>query len=288
MQIENEVKEELSGIFPENGETGPTPDGEVEAEDVGVPEPDSTNNPGTSGGSVAEPETEVEAAETGEVEDTDDIKELLNSGKNAYREGNYEKAIGYCDKVLLIDPENSEALFFRKRTLSKIEKSQEGPEDTAVQTDLPAQEMAQAIEADVGGFEETEDEVIETAQETVEEPEGETDAEDDEITQILRAELGDDFVSGGAAEADVEGAEAGGGDPNCKSCGGSGECHWCKSTGKCYWCKGTGNCDKCNGQGEVGGEMCKTCSGSGKCHSCKGESTCYWCNGSGKCTKCNA
>lgn len=185
---------------------------------------------------------------TGDDEaETNDIKGLLTAGKNSYHKGNYEEAIEYCDKVLLLDPDNSEALFFRKRTLSKIEK-------------LTGKMSAGAGKAEAKA---------ETAVEPKETP-GEV------------AEPATSSGVGGAVEGGI-----GGGDPNCKSCKGSGQCHWCKGSGQCYWCKGSGKCDKCGGTGKMGDEQCKSCKGTGKCHSCNGDGKCYWCGGGGRCSKCS-
>jgi tetratricopeptide (TPR) repeat protein len=218
-----------------------------------------TNNPGaeaevSQNNAVSEGSAEL-SGDSGMGEYTD-IKTLLAEGKNSYHKGNYEEAIEYCDKVLILDPDNSEALFFRKRTLSKIEK-------------LRGKEAASSAAIPKHTSQASED--VAEAPSKVQSPQSNGSEALKDAQNITPPKAG-----GGAA-----------GDPNCKTCKGSGECHWCKGSGQCYWCKGSGSCDKCQGSGQIKGEQCKSCKGSGKCHSCNGDGKCYWCNGSGKCSKCS-
>lgn len=235
LKIEHDVRGELAGLPPEANEL-------PEGNDPHAP------NPAPESASVPEPEQLAEAQNFEGPMDPNDINGLLIAGKNSYHKGNYEEAIEYCDKVLLLDPDNSEALFFRKRTLSKIEKLR-GTGDAG----------AGEVEASANAGIEVEPAPIEPETEVKE-----------------KAKTSKAGKAKGAA-----------GDPNCKSCAGSGECHWCKGSGKCYWCKGTGKCEKCDGSGKIGDEECKSCKGTGKCHSCNGDSECYWCKGTGKCSKCS-
>ena len=249
--LEKEIRIELKDIIPNNNQI-----------------PNGNNNPGPDvmpeqGNSPDAISDQVNQGNGGMLETTD-IKQLLTAGKNSYHKGNYEEAIDYCDQVLLLDPDNSEALFFRKRTLSKVEKirgSDKGgakpKEKMASPEDQPMGELGGPVAN--GGL--ADNPGVEPNPGPIPVPE----------TQPVSP------MNNGAV---------GGGDPNCKSCAGSGQCHWCKGSGKCYWCKGTGKCDKCNGAGNINGEPCKSCKGSGKCHSCNGDSSCYWCHGSGKCSKC--
>lgn len=46
--------------------------------------------------------------------------DCLKLGKNAYHSGDYKRALEMCDQVLCVNPSDSEALFFRKRALSKM------------------------------------------------------------------------------------------------------------------------------------------------------------------------
>jgi hypothetical protein len=245
MNIEKEVRSELAA--DSNG-ANPILNG---AMDPQMPGADNGFSNGAAGGS-------------------NEIKNLLTAGKNSYHKGNYEEAIDYCDQVLLLDPDNSEALFFRKRTLSKIEK----------------------VRGKGEGKNEVEEEMVpEMEDESVEEPAAVPEINNGEVSDVEPAapEINSDSDVPSTPNNTPPPAPPpeGGGDPNCKSCGGSGQCHWCQGSGKCYWCKGTGNCDKCKGEGKIDGEECKSCKGAGKCHSCMGEGTCYWCKGSGKCSKCS-
>ncbi len=247
LKIEKDVRSELADIVPEMNEQY-----EVAAE----PAPSMNQNPGLDQHELGQQSENMQPPAPSNTSDTlesEDINVLLNEGKNSYHKGNYEGAIEFCDKVLLLDPDNSEALFFRKRTLSKIEKLHGGkdePEKTAAKAE-PEKTAAKA--------------------------------EPEQLAAKAEPELEPPEVS-----PEPGGTAAGGkGDPDCKSCKGSGQCHWCRGSGECYWCKGTGKCDKCDGSGKIGDEECKSCKGSGKCHSCNGDSKCYWCNGTGKCSKCS-
>jgi hypothetical protein len=251
VNIEKEVRGELAGMMPENSDSG---------EEINYPT-NQTNNMIGAGD---------ETYDVNGVNGGNEIKDLLIAGKNSYHKGNYEEAIEYCDRVLLVDPDNSEALFFRKRTLSKIEKLEEkGADKKKSKPDLepgPEPELEPGPEAPNMENTAVPETDMETPNVSNEQPSPE-DVQDAQAPEPVITPAGD-------------------GDPNCKSCGGSGQCHWCRGSGKCYWCKGTGNCDKCQGSGEINGDQCKSCKGSGKCHSCNGDSTCYWCKGSGKCSKC--
>jgi hypothetical protein len=258
MHIEHEVRNELAGIIPmdTNSLTDVTPNNNDM--DAGS-DPAMNNNPAM----------DIENLPVEELLQSNDIKQLLTAGKNSYHKGNYEEAIEFCDKVLLLNPDNSEALFFRKRTLSKIEKMK-GKKGSGGGKKEPKVKEKDATKTEM---QEVEDEMTEAADIDVEPIE--------QSPEMEPAAVGNNTNGAGAPTA---GKEA---DPNCKSCAGSGQCHWCQGSGKCYWCKGSGNCDKCKGEGQINGDECKSCKGSGKCHSCNGDSNCYWCKGSGKCSKCS-
>lgn len=267
--IEKDVRTELADVEINN----PNPGEEVGVEDTPIQPPEEANN---GAGDI-----DVESM-------NNDIKDLLIAGKNSYHKGNYEEAIEYCDKVLLIEPDNSEALFFRKRTLSKIEKLQ-GKSAGTKKKSPPTSEPD--IEAEIESEIESEPDidieqvsVLPSGNETAEtepniENNSESTAEEPGMEELVPE-------TGPVSVPNPNNNPSPGGDPNCKSCGGSGQCHWCQGSGKCYWCKGSGNCDKCNGTGKINGDDCKACKGSGKCHSCIGDGECYWCKGSGKCSKC--
>jgi tetratricopeptide (TPR) repeat protein len=248
VKIEQDVRSELANSDNGNSHSQISENEQPPEPPEHPPEPSSNpGNPGVQAEEMPPESAEGMEAPVDQSNGASEIKTLLNDGKNSYHKGNYEEAIEYCDKVLLLDPDNSEALFFRKRTLSKIEKLRGKPNGDA------------AANNGVGA--------------------------NTELTPPAVGELNGANGAGGAVAP--AGAGSGTGDPNCKSCKGSGTCHWCKGSGQCYWCKGTGKCDKCGGSGEINGEQCKSCKGAGKCHSCNGDSKCYWCEGSGKCNKCS-
>ena len=254
MNIEKEVRNELAGI-------------------LNNPNPGFNNNPNPRFNGGAGAGAANNGYGNGGGVDNNEIKRLLTAGKNSYHKGNYEEAIDYCDQVLLIDPDNSEALFFRKRTLSKVEKL--GGRGAGKKTEMDDEDLESEEMGEVGA--------------------DELESEEDDLESEIDVELGSqvannnstpDTTSNNKTAIPTKGDAPSEGDPNCKSCGGSGECHWCQGSGKCYWCKGTGNCEKCKGTGKVDGEDCKSCKGAGKCHSCMGDGSCYWCKGTGKCNKC--
>lgn len=51
------------------------------------------------------------------------LEELVQSGKNAYRDGKFKKAIEFLDKALILDPSNKQVQFFKKKTLTKLKES---------------------------------------------------------------------------------------------------------------------------------------------------------------------
>lgn len=258
MKIESDVRNELNGIIPENPNN--PDDGQALAKASTTPQNIDPDNGSDSNSELLSeqmmPEQMIEDVQPDNGSEATDIKGLLTSGKNSYHKGNYEEAIEYCDKVLLLDPDNSEALFFRKRTLSKIEKLRGKNKGKS------SSSSKKSASADSG---------TEVTEPPSEAPAGVDDDAQGDMPPSETSKVADGNV----------------GDPNCKSCGGSGECHWCKGSGGCYWCKGSGKCDKCKGEGQLNGEECKSCKGSGKCHSCNGDGQCYWCKGSGKCSKCS-
>jgi tetratricopeptide (TPR) repeat protein len=176
----------------------------------------------------------------------DQIKDLLNSGKNAYHKGNYEHAIECCDNVLLIDPDNSEALFFRKRALSKIEKlrGKDAGGKAAAAADI---EVSDAGEVPVGAANNGGAEVA----------------------------VGEIKAPAGGGDPNCKSCAGSG---QCHWCKGSGKCYWCKGSGKCDKCNGEGKvngeeCKGCKGSGK-----CHSCNGDGECYWCKGSGKCSKCS----------
>ena len=228
VKIEQDVRVELSDMPIDPNNPGPEDNpGEM-----------ANSNPGAGAEeAMAPPETmEVAAPPGGEI---NDIKTLLAEGKNSYHKGNYEEAIEYCDKVLILDPDNSEALFFRKRTLSKIEKLQSK-----------------------GGF---------GGGTKAAEPPAEAQIEVTPPDQSPPA-------TGGAGDGDPN-CKSCKGSGQCHWCKGSGSCYWCKGSGNCEKCNGSGkingeDCKSCKGTGK-----CHSCNGDGKCYWCHGNGKCSKCLG---------
>ena len=85
-----------------------------------APEPSSpvTSDPDPT------PEAPKKTEETPTVhltpEQKEDRDEAINIAKEMYRNKEYQKAIDYFDMALEIDPNNSDAIFFRKRAESKL------------------------------------------------------------------------------------------------------------------------------------------------------------------------
>jgi tetratricopeptide (TPR) repeat protein len=230
VQIENDVRIELNGIMP--ADTNPTDNpGDNPGPANGNPEP----NPGTA---APEPpqapgEPPVPQPMDGTAGEPDDIKGLLAEGKNSYHKGNYEEAIEYCDKVLLLDPDNSEALFFRKRTLSKIEKLRGKP----------------------GSKKETPKAQTEVAPEPPSKPEKKAKSGGgDPNCKSCKGSGQCNWCKGtsecywckGTGKCDKCSGSGKINGEECKSCKGSGQCNSCGGNGQCYWCGGTGNCTKCS------------------------------------------
>jgi tetratricopeptide (TPR) repeat protein len=245
LKIEKDVRIELSDgselpditeQSPNGGEGAPPgPDTAIEppAPESQVPEPPATEEPAPT---QKEPPAPEPAA--GDETETNDIKGLLTAGKNSYHKGNYEEAIEYCDKVLLLDPDNSEALFFRKRTLSKIEK--------------------------LTGKKGSEKEKAEAKAETAVEP------------KETPGEVGEPAAAGTfVGDPNCKSCKGTG---QCHWCKSSGQCYWCKGSGKCDKCGGTGKmgdeqCKSCKGTGK-----CHSCNGDGKCYWCGGGGRCSKCS----------
>lgn len=226
VKIEQDVRIELSDMPVESNNPGPENNpGEI-----------ANSNPGAGAEeAMAPPETmEVAAPPGGE---TNDIKALLVEGKNSYHKGNYEEAIEYCDKVLILDPDNSEALFFRKRTLSKIEKLQgKGGAGGGTKAAVPPAEAQ---------------------------------------TEVLPPDQAPP-ATGGAGNGDPN-CKSCKGSGQCHWCKGSGSCYWCKGSGNCEKCNGSGkingeDCKSCKGTGK-----CHSCNGDGKCYWCHGDGKCSKC-----------
>jgi hypothetical protein len=65
-----------------------------------------------------EPEKPAGPSEYGD--NPEDLPQLLEEAQNAYRDRDFQKAVEYFDRVLALDPDNSNAIFMRKRAASKL------------------------------------------------------------------------------------------------------------------------------------------------------------------------
>ena len=256
IEIERDVRNELnnSSEFGNNTNSTPAP-APAQENNPGVPNPGPQNNnqnnsnPQPPAGQNG-PMTTADLGITNEViqdiseqpTETNDIKELLTMGKNSYHKGNYEEAIGYCDKVLILDPDNSEALFFRKRTLSKIEKLS-GNSNGDVSVESPPTEGAVTTN--------TNDKDVEKAP----------------AKQKATAGTGGDPNCKSCA-----------GSGECHWCKGTGECYWCKGNGNCDKCNGEGQINGVECKSCKGGGKCHSCNGDGKCYWCHGSGSCSKCS----------
>ncbi|WP_455392685.1 hypothetical protein [[Eubacterium] cellulosolvens] len=208
------------------------------------------------------------------------IKKIIELGKNAYREQEYQRAIDIYDEGLELDPDNTELRFLKKSVQAKVVK------------------MA-IVKDDEGGAGEIKAEAeSELMPETEAEPEPTVEA-DQALRSPFDADLSDKKDGPGKTfTAELEGSESkieqlekklqekvqalrDLAKPTkelapdaCKSCEGLGNCYWCKGSGTCKTCKGLGKNQE--------GEECADCKGAGKCHSCKGSGKCHWCEGTGK------
>jgi hypothetical protein len=254
-QIENEVKEEIAGgggpsalSVSSNPEPGEPPAGEADEGDINVIRPGfnddaiehnsmESNNPGPDSGiDAAAPEPEIDAGAPA----VDSIEELLKSGKASYHKNDFQSAIDFFDKALAMEPENSEALFFRKRSQSKLQES--GGGDDAGKA---AASSSSAPAAD--------------------------------SSMMATGAAAAPAVPPGEMRGDPNCSSCNG-SGTCRWCKATGGCYWCKGVGQCEKCKGTGvskgqQCGACAGSGK-----CHSCKGSGKCYWCQGTGRCSKCN----------
>lgn len=157
--------------------------------------------------------------------------DLLNQGKEAYRAGKYQDAYDFCTQALEVKPNNSQALFFKKRAKSKLGDN--------VKKSSPAQERSDPMMSHMA------------------KPQEKKPVENSLIPKCLSCR-----DTGTCSWCKGEGS--------CWMCHGTGKCNNCKGSGivddeTCPKCKGSGECDSCIGSGK-----CYWCKGSGKCHKCGG------------------
>ncbi|MGA1793289.1 MAG: hypothetical protein ACMUHM_05010 [Thermoplasmatota archaeon] len=145
---------------------------------------------------------------------SDEIKELKELAKEAYKEDRLDEALRLFEIILSMDPNHKESKFYKKKVLLKLKS----PAMEKAEEPLPA---------------------LPPAKETTDE---------NEAAEEKAVGGGDPNClsckgSGKCIWCDGSG--------KCSTCGGSGkslgdDCHSCKTTGECNVCKGTGKCSWCN------------------------------------------
>ncbi|MGA1820066.1 MAG: hypothetical protein ACMUHU_03555, partial [Thermoplasmatota archaeon] len=148
------------------------------------------------------------------VATTDEIRNLKDLAKEAYKDNRLEEALRLFDIILSMDPNHKESKFYKKKVLLKLKS----PAVEKDQEELPALPPAK-------------EEADKTAK-----AEEKTSKGGDPNCLSCRG-------TGNCIWCDGSG--------KCSTCGGSGkslgdDCHSCKTTGECNVCKGTGKCSWCN------------------------------------------
>ncbi len=249
------------------------------------------------------------------------IKLIIEHGKNAYREKNYQKALMIYEKGLDLDQDNTELNFLRKSMQQKLEH-----EEKTISEPIPAEQnehqvMEEPSEITSSSTEKIVDE-IESDSDATTEPKVESEVEiqhenieEDEQTKqdldVLKSAekdidlesektVSDESLTSEEDKTDFNKFEM---DSKIEELGKrlqekvsllknlstekdelpEDACKSCEGTGSCYWCKGSGTCKTCAGTGkDEASNDCSGCNGSGQCHSCKGVGKCHWCNGTGE------
>ena len=179
----------------------------------------------------------LEAAKGKRDEDLN-FDECLELGKEAYRTGGYKRSVDLCDRALKLKPNNSQAIFFKKRSKSKMDEAAPASAVPAAQTS--PQPTSDPMLSHMGA--------PKAAQTAVQ--------SGSIIPKCLSCR--DTHV--------------------CSWCKGQGLCWMCQGTGVCNTCKGSGTlndapCPKCKGSSK-----CDSCMGTGKCYWCKGTAKCHKCS----------
>jgi tetratricopeptide (TPR) repeat protein len=170
------------------------------------------------------------------------LDEFLNEGKGAYKKGDFQQAIVYFDKAIEMEPDNSEAIFYRRRSQKKLEETGGGAAAGPAGAAAPGAAPAGAEGGPAAG--------------------GPTPP-----SPIPASEMRGDPNCSSCSGAGT-----------CRWCKASGGCYWCKGSGQCDKCKGTGvtkgqQCGSCAGSGK-----CHSCKGTGLCYWCQGKGTCNKCS----------
>jgi hypothetical protein len=171
-------------------------------------------------------------------QEPESLEDLLKEGKSSYKKSDFQMAISYFDKAIALEPDNAEALFYRKRSVSKLqEMGGTVSEDTSVAdtasiasstSNTLTAETAAAQAPPSGDFK------------------GDPNCASCNGSGVCRwCKGGACYWCGGNGQCDKckgTGVTKG---QQCPSCAGSGKCHSCKGSGQCFWCHGNGRCSKC-------------------------------------------
>ena len=201
------------------------------------------------------------------------IKRVIERGKDAYRESDYDHAIKIYEEGLELDPDNTELRFLKKTVFAKLEDLAKGKEGKDV-----------GIEPETKPETKPEPEITSPDKLAEEPPVQSTAFDESTLDDAPIADLPDSADKIEQLEKrlqekvkvlqDLSGSNKKLPKDACNSCEGLGNCYWCKGSGKCNTCSGTGK--------DQADKNCEECNGSGSCHSCQGSGKCRWCGGSGK------
>jgi hypothetical protein len=187
-----------------------------------------------------EPSPEMPPPPVPEPEEPQSLEDLLKAGKDAYHKNDFQMAIINFDKALILDGENSEALFFRKRSQSKLNETGGGGAEASTGMG-PALGTAPSGNAmmTAGGV------APEVASGEIKGDPNCTSCNGAGTCRWCKSTGGCYWCKGNGQCDKCKGTGISKGQ-QCPSCAGSGKCHSCKGTGKCYWCQGSGKCSKCS------------------------------------------
>jgi tetratricopeptide (TPR) repeat protein len=92
-------------------------------------------------------EIETKIAQGHPVEDQGGLKELIDAGKDAFKNMEYQKALNFYTSALKIDPNNREVQFYKKKTEAKLTalSSMKGAPEVEVEATDPASYQPAAV-----------------------------------------------------------------------------------------------------------------------------------------------
>ena len=254
-QAESEVQQEIDiGGLPDGGSTAfsepeaePVPDYNDDNNVIrpGMNSDEFSNNPNpgpefeNSGGVAFATDTMEAPGGAPAAAEPQSLDDILNAGKGAYKKGDFQQAIGYFDKAIEIEPDNSEAIFYRKRSQKKLE------EIGGAAAGKPAGAAAGTPSGMAAG-----------------------------VKVAVATPPPAPNLAGVKGDPNCSSCNGSG---TCRWCKATGGCYWCKGTGQCDKCKGTGitkgqQCNACAGSGK-----CHSCKGTGHCYWCQGSGKCSKC-----------